>query len=614
MIRQVFSCLRSRAPVFPFVVRISPSSSFNRKARIMSTRQPLQAQATASSTSAATAQVNDADNNTASTNSSSVAISNNSNEVGTTSTTIVDNPCWGSPQHCSLSYLLSLPSCQRQRAIIYESPNYIALNKPPDLRMDREYPATVHKLVTYWYPSPTLQEIAKSNSTVEGQGDNNADNELNAPLLEAVSKLHKHNDLKDNELRPCHQLDYATSGVLLLARTSQAANKARIIFQERSAVKTYVAVVEGHLQDISLASNQDNENSEENKKGLCHWPILAQSQVDTSLQSAEGAYRGIKGRPEKKKKAGTFNGCQPAHSLYNKWIVHRMQQVNPKLESERSKNRKRKRQSLLSEEDWAVIWSCVDNAPQSATLELDLNWKELCQKYPEIQQAFLQASTRHNDILRQKIAEQQQADDATNDTSITLPTVFRVADETAIDNMNIYIYAPLAQMLDDFAMKIPPSIVGIHTAIDGSSLKSLCGSPDLDYKPSLTKCTILSRAYYKGRPVTKVKLYPKTGRRHQLRVHLALLGHPILGDATYSSSRPWAEESKLENPDSRATPSQENGGETTDRMCLHAFSLEMPLDEQLDTPTQSGKSKQNWKVTAPDPFIISPHGELSISL
>ncbi len=30
-----------------------------------------------------------------------------------------------------------------------------------------------------------------------------------------------------------------------------------------------------------------------------------------------------------------------------------------------------------------------------------------------------------------------------------------------------------------------------------------------------------------------VKLYPLTGRRHQLRIHLASLGHPILGDKEY---------------------------------------------------------------------------------
>ena len=34
-------------------------------------------------------------------------------------------------------------------------------------------------------------------------------------------------------------------------------------------------------------------------------------------------------------------------------------------------------------------------------------------------------------------------------------------------------------------------------------------------------------------PLTLVALSPQTGRTHQLRVHLASMGHPVLGDATY---------------------------------------------------------------------------------
>ncbi len=33
---------------------------------------------------------------------------------------------------------------------------------------------------------------------------------------------------------------------------------------------------------------------------------------------------------------------------------------------------------------------------------------------------------------------------------------------------------------------------------------------------------------------TRVELFPKTGRSHQLRVHLAEIGHPILGDDLYA--------------------------------------------------------------------------------
>ena len=34
---------------------------------------------------------------------------------------------------------------------------------------------------------------------------------------------------------------------------------------------------------------------------------------------------------------------------------------------------------------------------------------------------------------------------------------------------------------------------------------------------------------------TRVKLIPKTGRSHQLRIHMLALGHPILGDPFYGS-------------------------------------------------------------------------------
>lgn len=36
---------------------------------------------------------------------------------------------------------------------------------------------------------------------------------------------------------------------------------------------------------------------------------------------------------------------------------------------------------------------------------------------------------------------------------------------------------------------------------------------------------------------TRLHLFPRTGRSHQLRVHMAALGHPILGDRFYGSDR-----------------------------------------------------------------------------
>ena len=51
-------------------------------------------------------------------------------------------------------------------------------------------------------------------------------------------------------------------------------------------------------------------------------------------------------------------------------------------------------------------------------------------------------------------------------------------------------------------------------------------------KPSLTRWQVIIRDPQAG--TTRLRLAPVTGRSHQLRVHLAAIGHPILGDALYA--------------------------------------------------------------------------------
>ncbi|MCB1363019.1 MAG: RluA family pseudouridine synthase [Rhodobacteraceae bacterium] len=43
------------------------------------------------------------------------------------------------------------------------------------------------------------------------------------------------------------------------------------------------------------------------------------------------------------------------------------------------------------------------------------------------------------------------------------------------------------------------------------------------------------RVLHHNGDTTRVRLMPKTGRSHQLRVHMLALGHPILGDRLYAS-------------------------------------------------------------------------------
>ncbi|HEY6095926.1 MAG TPA: RluA family pseudouridine synthase [Gallionellaceae bacterium] len=51
-------------------------------------------------------------------------------------------------------------------------------------------------------------------------------------------------------------------------------------------------------------------------------------------------------------------------------------------------------------------------------------------------------------------------------------------------------------------------------------------------QPSLTRYRVLAHEA-QG---TRVELEPVTGRTHQLRVHLAAIGHPILGDSLYGDA------------------------------------------------------------------------------
>ena len=46
--------------------------------------------------------------------------------------------------------------------------------------------------------------------------------------------------------------------------------------------------------------------------------------------------------------------------------------------------------------------------------------------------------------------------------------------------------------------------------------------------------------------ITRVKLVPRTGRTHQLRVHMLAIGHPILGDQFYATGPALAAASRLQ--------------------------------------------------------------------
>jgi RluA family pseudouridine synthase len=106
-----------------------------------------------------------------------------------------------------------------------------------------------------------------------------------------------------------------------------------------------------------------------------------------------------------------------------------------------------------------------------------------------------------------------------------------------INKNEVSISAPIAEDKTDLS--------GFRMCIDKSG------------KESETVLQVVARGKFiangEKKDVTKVLLKPKSGRRHQLRLHTKHIGHPIVGDATYA--------------DCIVAP----------RMMLHAYRLVLPL-------------------------------------
>ena len=86
--------------------------------------------------------------------------------------------------------------------------------------------------------------------------------------------------------------------------------------------------------------------------------------------------------------------------------------------------------------------------------------------------------------------------------------------------------------------RLPGSIISRHVSDDGAVAIT-------DYKTSQNYC------YY-----SLLEVKPKTGRTHQIRVHMQHIGHPIIGDTLYG-----------------------NASEFINRQALHAFRYEFPHPE-----------------------------------
>ena len=88
----------------------------------------------------------------------------------------------------------------------------------------------------------------------------------------------------------------------------------------------------------------------------------------------------------------------------------------------------------------------------------------------------------------------------------------------------------------------------------------VCPPEHPDAETALTRYRTLAQ----GDGATLVELKPQTGRMHQLRVHLAHLGRPILGDGRYGGALTL-------------------GGRAVERLMLHAAALQFPHPDAGET-------------------------------
>jgi 23S rRNA pseudouridine1911/1915/1917 synthase len=73
-------------------------------------------------------------------------------------------------------------------------------------------------------------------------------------------------------------------------------------------------------------------------------------------------------------------------------------------------------------------------------------------------------------------------------------------------------------------------------------------------RESITQYKVLKRFEISSNKYTYLEIYPKTGRTHQIRVHMKYLNHPVVCDSLYNPDNPCPKGIK--------------------RMALHAKSIE----------------------------------------
>lgn len=118
------------------------------------------------------------------------------------------------------------------------------------------------------------------------------------------------------------------------------------------------------------------------------------------------------------------------------------------------------------------------------------------------------------------------------------------------------------------------ALVGLDAAEVGKKMLELP-------KDSLTKYEVASREELSGNAVSRLSLTSISGRTHQLNVHCAAFGHPIVGDKVYgidgeAAANGGLDDASMDENSNRATEQLQKdiAADVGDKpMCVHAKSL-----------------------------------------
>lgn len=535
--------------------------------------------------------------------------------------------------------------------------------------MDGPHLATVHKLLLYLFPPPSLRDMVMDvNAATSPQEEKTPKESLpnyktHRQLIENICKLSNHASLPDDPFRTVHQLDYATSGVLLLAKNKRAAGMACRSFMNRKTCKQYLAVVtnshrggENEDADDDVAGNDSKFIlvPPMGKEFIEKLPILPSSALaQWENGKLERTYRKKRQRETETRetKKGTFNGYMPVHSVFAKWrgvLLKKRKEMKDETcaasasgggnlstvepDPDRQREQPVKKMKRKKKNDDNAIKDELPPLPEPkqpiATIEIEEllslgpSWKSVknsnnADKWVSIMEAM---AKEYNELLEKfYMAKHKKEDkvDSMYDGSegiSTLPPLFRIhgedsgessgTDNDISNNLgSFYMCASIGEPDDgSFCVVVDPDAKKTCDKLSyGDTSSRLTAS--IDFKPSLTKCTVLWRGYSYSKngkrvPVAKVMLHPRTGRRHQLRIHLSeVCGFPILGDVAYGGDiKVW--HSSDGNDGSNSALADESG-KSSDRMCLHAKQLSIPLMNNVVKT-----------FIAPDPFLIRQIGDV----